>query len=146
MHLAVQEILAVDPQATHVFWSAIQTFQAIKVLDASARLRFYEEGQKRVAEIFQKLTRRNTRRNYIVHGTWLTSIRLAIADQPAGYGERRRVYSHFDPDSPKSDDGSDITVPELDTTTGHVEEMIEALAALVQDITQLLAQPQTASE
>ena len=146
IHYASQEILEIEAGSAYVIWSAIQTFQAIKVLDAAAKIRLNAAGKKRVARICEQLLRRNTRRNFIIHGTWLTSIRLSFAGNPQEYGEWRRVYTHTDPDLPASDDGSDLTVPELDKTTGHVEEMIAALWSLVDDIPTLRVQQQTRGE
>jgi len=142
-----QEILDVEPDAAYIIWSAIPTFQSIKVLDAAAKLRLNSEGQQRAGKICEKIARRNIRRNYIIHGEWNTSIRLNLLDpNKPQYGEWRRVYTHTDPDLPKSDDGSDLTVPALDKTTGHVEDVIEELYSLAEDIPSLLVQPRTPCE
>lgn len=146
IHWVTQEILNIEPDAGYVIWSTIPTFQTIKLLEAAAKIRFNDEGQKRTAKICEKLTRRNTRRNYIVHGSWLTSIRMSFAGQPPAYGEWRRVYTHTNPDLPNSDDGSDVTVPQMNKTTDHVEEMIQALSTLEQDIPSLLVRPRTPAQ
>lgn len=143
---ASQEILEIEAQSAYVIWSAIQTFQSIKVLDAAAKIKLNETGQKRVARICEQLVRRNTRRNFIIHGAWLTSIRMSFGGGGSGYGEWRRVYTHTDPNLPKSDDGSDLTVPELDKTTGCVEDVTEALWSLVDDIPALRVQPRILGE
>lgn len=146
IHYAAQEILEIEADAAYVIWSAIQTFQAIKVLEAAAKLRLTADGQKRVSKICQKLVRRNIRRNYIIHGAWVQSIRLSFIGGGRTYGPWRRVYSHVDPDMPKSGDGSDLTILELDKTTEHVKDVIEALWSLVDDIPQLRVQRQTPAE
>lgn len=142
IHYAAQEILEIEADAAYAIWSAIQTFQAIKVLEAAAKLRLKPDGQKRVSKICEKLVRRNIRRNYIIHGTWMQSIRLNFIGSGQTHGPWRRVYSHVDPDMPKSDDGSDLTILELDKPTDHVEEMVGALWSLVDDIPQLRVQRQ----
>lgn len=143
---ASQEILEIEAESAYVIWSAIMSFQSIKVLDAAAKLRFTEAGQKRVAKICEKLVRRNSRRNFIIHGTWLTAVQMSFVGGPPRYGEWRRVYRHTDPNLPTSDDGSDLTIPALDKTTDHVEEMIEALWSLVDDIPTLRVRQQTPAE
>lgn len=146
IHYATQEILEIEADAAYVIWSAIQTFQAIKVLEAAAKLRLTPYGQKHVSKICEKLLRRNIRRNYIIHGTWVQNIRLSLIGGGQTYGPWRRVYSHVDPDMPNSGDGSDLTILELDKTTEHVKEMIEALWSLVDDIPRLRVQRQTPAE
>lgn len=142
--LATRDILGIESEAAHVIWSALQTYQKIKVLDAAAKLRFHKRGRERVAKICESLIHRNTRRNYIVHGTWSHRIEFGVGDRLVS--EWRRVYDHVDPDMPKGDDGSNLTIPALDTTTGHVEEMVLALCSLIEDIPSLLARPQTPAE
>lgn len=147
IHYVSQEILELGDTDAHIIWPAVQTFQAIKVLDAAAKFKFNETGRKRVTKICERLTRRNARRNYIVHGRWITAVELNLIDpNKPRYGEWRRVYTHIDPDLPISDDGSDLTIPALDKATDHVEEMIEVLDALKRDIPQLLAQPRTPAQ
>ncbi|MES2497220.1 MAG: hypothetical protein V4618_13995 [Pseudomonadota bacterium] len=146
IQFTTQDILGIDGDVAHVLFSAIQTFQSIKVLHAAAKLKFNEAGRTRVAKICERVISRNVRRNFIVHGSWRFRVGFGLADGSTEVGEWRRVYDHVDPDLPKSDDGSDLTVPELDKTTGHVLEMVEELNLLADDIPSLLVRPQTSGQ
>lgn len=143
INYTTQEILGIDADAGFVIWAAIQTRQSIDVLDAAAKLKFDKSGQTRVAQICEQLVRRNMRRNHIVHGFWRFKVQIGVMGGEPEVGEWRRVYDHVDPDREPSADGSSFTVAELDKTTGHVEEMIEALWSLEQDIPSLLIRPRT---
>ncbi len=68
INVTIQEILELNPDQAHAIWTAVPTFQSIKLLGAAAKLYFGETGQRRVAKLVDQLTRRNIRRNYIVHG------------------------------------------------------------------------------
>lgn len=145
INYTTQEILGVDADAGFVIWAAMQTFQSIKVLDAAAKLKFTKVGQQRVTKLCEQLTRRNTRRNYIVHGSWRYRVSIDLISGEPKIGEWRRVYDHIDPDRDTPADGSAVTVAELDQTTDHVKDMIEALWALEQDIPSLLMQHRAGS-
>lgn len=134
INYTTQEILGIDSDAGFVIWAAIQTRQSIEVLDAAAKLKFNAAGRARVANICEQLVRRNMRRNHIVHGFWRFRIQIGMMGGEPQIGEWRRVYDHVDPDKEPSPNGSSFTVAELDKTTGHVEEMIEALWSLEQEI------------
>ena len=134
---ASQDILQIDGDTAAVIWAAIPTFQSIKVLQGAAKLKFTTDGAKRAAKLCEQLVRRNIRRNYIVHGTWRHRVTFNFGTDGWETGEWRREYDHIDPDFPSEDDGSSITIPELDKTTAHVEEMVRALWALVDDIPSL---------
>lgn len=144
--ITTQEILGIDADAGFVIWAAIQTRQSIDVLDAAAKIKFNKVGRTRVAQICEQLIRRNMRRNQIVHGFWRLKVKIGMMGEEPEIGEWRRVYDYVDPDKETSADGSSFTVAELDKTTGHVEEMIEALESLEQDISSLLMRPRTFSE
>ena len=142
---ATQELLQIDWAAANAISATVMTKQSIDLLEAAAKLRLTEGGAARVHRICEKLSRRNMRRNHIVHGTWMHTV--VITDDGATQ-EWVRTYSHTDPtmaqlppSDPKKAGIYTFTVPELARATDHVQEMVLALSALMEDIPSLRVPP-----
>lgn len=143
IRFVTQEIFQIDADVAFSIWSAVGTAHSIKLLDAAAKLKLNAEGVGRTKTICEKLARRNMRRNAIVHGSWRHKATLNFGTQTWEVGEWRRVYDHIDPDHPTDAPGYSFTVSELDDTTMHVRDMIEALWSLEEDLPKLRIQAGT---
>jgi hypothetical protein len=110
--------------------------QAIDVLQAAAKLELAEQGAERVRQLCLRISKRNMRRNHIVHGKWAVHVTPVDAGDGTAVAEWTRRYDHIDPSfggdplDPKLLGTYTFTIPALDKATDHVEEMVQALSSL----------------
>ena len=150
MLMATQVMLNIEVDTLGPIFATLGTRQMIDLLGATAKLRLTTAGAERVKNLCDRIGRRNTRRNHIVHGYWTSY----VTPIHGGYdGQWVRRYDHVDPTlmslepvDPKVLGFYNFTIPALDKATGHVEEMVQALSVLLLDTPQLLARRQTPEE
>jgi hypothetical protein len=71
MSETTREILGINDQASRAISATVMARQAIDLFEAAGKLHFNDAGVKRISKLAEKLIRRNSRRNSIVHGSWV---------------------------------------------------------------------------
>lgn len=150
VHLAIGLTMEIDLMAMGSVFAVLGTKQSIDLLEAVAQEHLTKEGARRVHLLGVRLGNANRRRNHIVHGSWAMAV--LITDEQVTQ-EWVRTYSHVDPalrklpyNDPKVAGTYTFTVPALDTTSGHVEALCQAIGALIEDLPSLRLPPQAAQE
>ena len=152
MQAATLQLLRIDEIRARPFFAALGTKQMIDVLKAAAKLELSDEGAERVKKLCTRLADRNMRRNHIVHGKWNIHVTPIDAGDGTATAEWIRRYDHIDPSyggdphDPKLLGMYTFTIPALDKTTDHVEEMVQALSSLIEDIPKLRPPPPSPEE
>jgi hypothetical protein len=147
MQTAILEMIQLDQVRTRAFFAALGTKNTIDVLKATAQIELTPEGAERVRKLGLRIAERNMRRNHIVHGKWNIHVTPNDAGDGTATAEWIRRYDHTDPTlggdphDPKLLGMYTFTITALDKATGHAEEMVEALSALIADIPKLRPQP-----
>ena len=147
----VQTLLGTDWRAASVLSSVLYSQQNIKLIEALAAVRLPQALAKRVAKECARLSKRNMRRNHIVHGGWQQYVTVYDDHYDSQW---IRIYKPSDPtlaaiqnlDNPKLLGMFSFTIPSLEKATGHVEEMFETLSPLLTEIRELLPPPPIPSE
>ena len=141
VHLAIGLTMQTDIVALGSIFALLGTKQSIDLLDATAQTHLSQEGSERVRRICERLGRRNMRRNHIVHGSWVQAV--VVSDECVTQ-EWVRTYQHTSPairglphTDPKVAGIYAFTVQGLINATEHVNEMIEAVSALIQELPKL---------
>ncbi|WP_164155433.1 hypothetical protein [Sandarakinorhabdus rubra] len=136
--IAIQEILQVDYKVMGSIFATLMTKQSIDLLEAVASERLNDEGQRKFKDICAKLSRRNRKRNHIVHGAWVQSV---IIRDDSVTQEWVRTYQHIDPklrniphDDPRVLGQYCFSIPELKRATDHVEQANRMLSELTAEI------------
>ena len=150
IQMVIQELLDLDPISARPIFATLGTKQSIDLLGASAKTALNSKDAKRVTDLVTRISKRNLRRNHIVHGRW----HIHITPSEAGQTEEWiRVYGNVDPSLDALDPLSEkligtynFTVPALDKATDHAEEMVQALSVLLLDTPMLLARRHTPEE
>jgi hypothetical protein len=147
IHIAISDILQIDFNVLGSVFATLMTKQSIDLLEAVAQEHLTEEGAAKVHKICERLGRRNMRRNHIVHGAW---VQFFIIGDEVATQEWVRCYQHVNPalrklpyTDPKMAGMYAFTIPGLDKATDHVQEMTEAVSALIGDLPSLRLPPQT---
>lgn len=145
LELMVRFLLKTDHIPARAVNSVLYSKQRIDLIEALAASNLSKETAARVAKACERLSRRNMRRNHIVHGIWQ---QLVLVSDDSVEMMWLRVYSPSDPslsklgpDDPKLAGVYSFTIPELDRATGHVEEMLPILGELLKEIREQLPQP-----
>ena len=145
IQLAIGLIMEIDMPALSSVFAVLMTKQSIDLLEAVAQEHLTEAGAIRVRKLCERLSRRNMRRNHIVHGSWNQTV--VVTDEIATQ-EWVRTYQHANPtlrklhyDDPKVAGMYTFTVLGLDKATDHVREMSEAVGALIDELPTLRVLP-----
>lgn len=139
MDHVIEGLLRTDWQAAKVLASILYSQQRIKLLEALAAVRLPPQNAERVARICEQISRRNTRRNHIVHGSWQQA--MTVYDDHYE-SEWVRVYTPSDPalaairsyDDSKLLGWYNFTLPALDRAAAEVEVVTSSLSSLMQQI------------
>ena len=84
-------LLGIDQRSAGPIFATLMTKQLIELLEAAAVLALSPSDAQRVKNLCGKISRRNMRRNHIVHGYWLTHFDVKDG---AYTGEWIRTYSN----------------------------------------------------
>lgn len=138
MKLVVKEVLKLDPITANSIAATLMTKQIIDLLEACVKLNFPDHSG-RITKICKRLSKRNMRRNHIIHGRWEFVWTVDSDGNNDAYWIRN--YNHINPDienlthdDPKRLGIYTFTIQELDKASGHVQEMNEALSALAAEL------------
>ena len=139
MKVVVEEVLKLNRVTANSIGATLMTKQLIDLLEASVKNNF-PDYSARITKLCERLSRRNMRRNHIIHGRWI----LVFIIENEGSGSEAywvRDYNHINPDienlpydDPKRLGIYTFTIQALDKANGHVEEMNEALSALAAEL------------
>lgn len=142
----IQALLGTDWEAARALSSVLYSQQRIKLVEALAAVRVPDKIAKKIANQCVRLSKRNMRRNHIVHGSWLEYVTI---DDDHYTQEWIRTYTPSDPSLAAIHDLTDsrllgtysFTIAALTKATIHVQEMHDALSPLFQAIIELIPQP-----
>jgi hypothetical protein len=145
LELMVRFLLKTDHTPARAVNAVLYSKQRIDLVEALASACLSEETAAKVARACERLSRRNMRRNHIVHGQWQ---QLVLVGDDSVEMMWLRAYSPSDPslsklppDDPKLMGVYSFTIPELHRATDHVEEMLPVLSALLGEMREQLAPP-----
>jgi hypothetical protein len=152
VRLIFRDLLDTDWEVATAVFASMGTKQMKDVLLALGSIRLTPDGAKRLVNLGERLAKLNTKRNNIVHGTWVVNV--LMNDAPEGrtsivttwvrtYTPVQHELAVFAGryDMPKIGEKSAFTLSQLHTATKHVEALMGDLSQFFGDIPSLRKPP-----